>query len=109
LLVGRKVLQYCRGPCAPPCPPLGDINVDGAVNGLDIGGFVRAKLGEARLPGENPACADYGGDLNADIAARLLTIQAAFSMECPPLPYPDVHRDGSDQEQPSACSCCRSA
>ena len=38
------------------------------VNGLDVAGFVRAKLGAAALPGENPACADYGGDLNSDIA-----------------------------------------
>jgi hypothetical protein len=45
------------------------------VNGLDIAGFVRAKLGEAPLPGENPVCADYGGDLNAVIAAFVADAQ----------------------------------
>ena len=39
------------------------------MNGLDIAGFVRAKLGQTPLPDENPACADYGnGDLDLDIA-----------------------------------------
>jgi hypothetical protein len=48
---------------------LGDVNGDGTVNGLDVDGFVRAKLGGTPLPGENQACADYGGTLDQDIAA----------------------------------------
>ena len=47
----------------------GDINGDGSIDGLDIAGFVRAKLGEAALPGERPACADFGtGTLEGDAA-----------------------------------------
>ncbi|HVP10034.1 MAG TPA: fibronectin type III domain-containing protein [Phycisphaerae bacterium] len=53
----------------PSCVLLGDVNGDGHVNGLDVGGFVRAKLGAAPLPGENQACANYGGTLDHDIAA----------------------------------------
>lgn len=56
-------------PCVLPCLLLGDLNQDGVVDALDIAGFVRAKLGESPLPGENPACAGYGGDLNSDLAA----------------------------------------
>ena len=57
-------------PCPQPCTLLGDVNQDGAVNGLDIDGFIRAKLGQPALPGSNPACADYGtGTLNGDLAA----------------------------------------
>jgi len=51
------------------------MNQDGLINGLDIGGFVRAKLGGLMLPGENPNCANYGGTLEqdtADFAADLL-------------------------------------
>jgi hypothetical protein len=51
-----------------PCT-LGDVNQDGSVNGLDVGGFVRAKLGLPPEPGENPACAEYGGTLQEDIDA----------------------------------------
>ncbi|HVO72340.1 MAG TPA: PKD domain-containing protein, partial [Aggregatilineaceae bacterium] len=47
---------------------LGDVNGDGVVNGLDVDGFVRAKLGGPPLPGENQACADYGGTLEQDLA-----------------------------------------
>jgi M6 family metalloprotease-like protein len=50
------------------CARLGDVNQDGAVNGLDIAGFVRAKLGAAPVGGENQACANYGGSLNQDVA-----------------------------------------
>ena len=57
-------------PCTQPCLLTGDVNVDGVVNGLDIEGFVRAKLGLPPLPGENEICADYGtGTLDGDIAA----------------------------------------
>jgi hypothetical protein len=51
------------------CPQMGDVNQDGSVNGLDVGGFVRAKLGLPPEPGENPACAEYGGTLQEDIDA----------------------------------------
>jgi hypothetical protein len=49
------------------CQRLGDVNDDGLVNGLDVDGFIRAKLGAAPMPGENQACADYGGTLDQDI------------------------------------------
>jgi len=48
------------------CSLLGDINQDGLINGLDVGGFVRAKLGGSMEPGENAACANYGGTLEQD-------------------------------------------
>ncbi|HVP10045.1 MAG TPA: fibronectin type III domain-containing protein, partial [Phycisphaerae bacterium] len=51
------------------CALLGDINQDGVLNGKDVDGFIRAKLGGAPLPGENQACANYGGSLSQDIAA----------------------------------------
>lgn len=47
-------------PCSAGCALTGDLNGDGLVDGGDIGGYVRAKLGQAPLPGENPDCADYG-------------------------------------------------
>lgn len=63
----------------PPYPPKsfrinrcvlrGDINKDTYVNGLDVEGFVRAKMGLPPLAGENPVCANYGGTLEQDIAA----------------------------------------
>jgi len=49
------------------CALLGDVDGSGLVNGLDVGGFVRVKLG-APLPGDNSACAAYGGTLEDDIA-----------------------------------------
>jgi M6 family metalloprotease-like protein len=54
---------------SPSCTLLGDINDDGAVNGLDVDGFVRAKLGAAPFAGEKQTCADYGGTLDEDVAA----------------------------------------
>ncbi len=51
------------------CATLGDINEDGGVDGDDAAGFIRAKLGQAALPGENQDCADYGGTLEEDISA----------------------------------------
>ncbi|HVP10129.1 MAG TPA: hypothetical protein VMV94_02965, partial [Phycisphaerae bacterium] len=54
---------------AAPCALPGDINGDGVVNGLDVDGFVRAKLGGQPIAGENPRCADYGGSLSQDITA----------------------------------------
>lgn len=54
-------------PAPVTCSLQGDVNQDGVVNGSDIGGYVRAKLGLAPAPGEEPACADFGtGDLNMD-------------------------------------------
>lgn len=48
----------------------GDINNDGVIDGLDIAGFVRAKLGEAPWPDELPGCADFGtGTLDGDLAS----------------------------------------
>ncbi len=45
----------------------GDVNTDTIVDGADIAGFVRAKLGQAAEPGENQACADNGGSVEEDI------------------------------------------
>ncbi len=62
-------------PCPQPCALAGDVNQDGLVNGADIAGFVRAKLGEAPLPGELPACADFGtGTLDGDVAAFIAAL-----------------------------------
>jgi hypothetical protein len=54
---------------AATCGLLGDMNGDGVVNGLDIEGFVRAKLGGTPLVGENQLCANFGGTLEQDVAA----------------------------------------
>ncbi|HUL51161.1 MAG TPA: hypothetical protein VLU94_01120, partial [Candidatus Nitrosotalea sp.] len=51
------------------CARNGDMNKDGFVNGLDIAGFIRAKLGQTPAAGENAICADYGGTLDEDTAA----------------------------------------
>jgi chitodextrinase len=51
------------------CPTPGDINQDGLIDGDDMAGFVRAKLGQPAEPGENQGCADYGGTLQQDTAA----------------------------------------
>jgi len=59
---------YVSQGTAGACALTGDMDGNGVVNGLDIGGFVRAKLGTALLPGENAACADYGGTLEEDVA-----------------------------------------
>ncbi len=50
-----------------PCALAGDIDSDGLVNGGDIAGYTRAKLGQPPAPGEHPECADYGtGTLDGD-------------------------------------------
>ena len=53
----------------PGCALLGDVSNDGFVNGLDIAGFVRVKLGVPDA-GDNADCADFlnGGDLGLDTA-----------------------------------------
>ncbi|MFQ5500812.1 MAG: right-handed parallel beta-helix repeat-containing protein [Phycisphaerae bacterium] len=52
------------------CGLSGDLNQDGLVNGDDIGGYVRAKLGQPSEPGEEPLCADFNtGSLEGDTAA----------------------------------------
>jgi hypothetical protein len=53
----------------PTCLLLGDMNGDGVVNGLDVDGFVRAKLGGTPLMGDNQACANFGGTLEEDVTA----------------------------------------
>ena len=56
-------------PCPATCLLLGDMNDDGLVDGNDIAGFLRAKLGLPAEPGENQACADFGnGTLEQDTA-----------------------------------------
>lgn len=53
---------------APSCGMPGDMDNNAQVNGADMPGFIRAKLGEPPFPGENPDCADYGtGTLAGDI------------------------------------------
>jgi uncharacterized membrane protein len=51
------------------CALKGDMNKDSTVDGLDIAGFVRAKLGQVPDAGENSICANYGGTLEEDVAA----------------------------------------
>ncbi|RIK67975.1 MAG: hypothetical protein DCC66_11030 [Planctomycetota bacterium] len=50
------------------CSLLGDLNLNGLVEGGDIAGFVGAKLGSP-VGGTNPMCAEYGGTLEQDIDA----------------------------------------
>lgn len=51
------------------CSLLGDVNEDECIDGLDIAGFVHAKLGQGPVGDENQACADYGGTLADDVTA----------------------------------------
>jgi len=53
------------------CTLAGDVNQDGLINGEDIAGYVRAKLGQMPALGEEPLCADFGngGDIALDNAA----------------------------------------
>lgn len=56
-------------PAVPECALPGDLNQDGQLNGLDVAGFLRAKLSLPPAPGENPDCADFGnGDVTQDTA-----------------------------------------
>ncbi len=55
-------------PCEQPCLLTGDVNSDALIDGADIPGFTRVKLGVPEA-GDNEACADYGGTLEDDIAA----------------------------------------
>lgn len=56
-------------PCPQPCILLGDLNGDGVLDGQDIPGFVRVKLGSPET-GDRAACADFGqGDFGGDTAA----------------------------------------
>lgn len=60
-------LQSTTGQAA--CSLSGDVNQDGVVNGLDVSGFVRAKLGSPPEGIENQACANYNtGSLAGDVA-----------------------------------------
>ena len=47
-------------PCSQPCTLFGDVDGNTTVNGKDIAGYIRAKLGHPPASGENQACADYG-------------------------------------------------
>lgn len=51
------------------CALRGDMNKDGVVDGDDIAGFIRAKLGQNPEAGENVICANYSGTLEQDVAA----------------------------------------
>jgi len=59
------------------CTLYGDMNGDGLINGDDVAGFVRAKLGQAPLSGENQDCADYGGTMEEDVQAFVLDLLAS--------------------------------
>ncbi len=59
------------------CALLGDLNQDGLVDGGDSAGFIRAKLGQPPEPGDNPACANYGGTLEQDTAAFINDLLAS--------------------------------
>jgi hypothetical protein len=50
------------------CATFGDVNEDSLIDGRDIAGFTRAKLGQPAEPGENQACADNGGTTEEDIS-----------------------------------------
>lgn len=55
-------------PC-PTCTLPGDLDQSGGVNGSDIAGYIRAKLGSPPEAGGNQACAEYGtGTLAGDTA-----------------------------------------
>ncbi len=56
-------------PCPPPCDLIGDMNVDGTIDGDDISGYLRAKFHQLPIGGENTDCADYGtGTIGGDNA-----------------------------------------
>ena len=58
-----------RAPVCAPCALPGDIDSNTVVDGNDIAGFIRIKLGVA-APGDDVGCANYGtGTLAGDIAA----------------------------------------
>jgi hypothetical protein len=59
-----------------PCTLLGDMNGDGSVDGGDIAGFVRVKLGSPG-GGDIAACANYGGSLEEDTAAFIADLLGA--------------------------------
>ena len=61
------------------CTLLGDVNQDGVVDGKDIDGYLRAKLGQPPAVGEDPLCADFGngGDLTLDTAAFVSALLAS--------------------------------
>ena len=61
------------------CALVGDVNQDGLVNGEDIDGYLRAKLGQPPALGEDPLCADFGngGDLTLDTAAFVSSLLAS--------------------------------
>ena len=74
-LVPPTAYQWFMIDILPPCVLAGDINGDGLINGNDIAGFVRAKLGQPAASGETPGCADFGGTLEEDVnsfVAKLL-------------------------------------
>ena len=52
------------------CTLVGDVNQDTLIDGEDIDGYLRAKLGQPPSLGEEPLCADFGngGDLALDTA-----------------------------------------
>lgn len=59
------------------CNRLGDVNQDTRVDGLDIAGFLRAKLGFPPQIGENQHCADYNtGTLANDMAAFIADLMS---------------------------------
>jgi len=63
-------------PCPSPCALLGDVDGSGVLDGGDIPGFVRVKLG-APQPGDVVACADFGqGTVEGDVAAFVAALLA---------------------------------
>ncbi|MCZ6817651.1 MAG: CRTAC1 family protein, partial [Planctomycetota bacterium] len=55
-------------PPSPTCSMQGDVDNDALVNGSDMPGFIRAKMGEPPGQGEAPDCADYGtGTVAGDV------------------------------------------
>ncbi len=61
-------------PEEPVCETLGDVDGSTTVDGNDVAGFVRIKLGNP-APGDNELCADYGtGTLEDDVAAFIVDL-----------------------------------
>jgi hypothetical protein len=60
----------------PTCSLLGDVDSSGSVDGNDIAGFIRVKLGNPD-PGDIEMCADYGtGTLEGDVAVFIADLLA---------------------------------